>query len=239
MIKYLRNSNGQFLLEISLDQLNKRLTEKMSMDLNSEMISPGIQQEETISELITGSLINHIAVQLNICHLLHLLFVHVHNSALQIFVAHYELRELNKIAIGSSKKPLHRSVYKLIAPFMYSSLASAIASRDIERMKYISPYTSILFMIGSSSDVSSGKLKFASALYCSGDLYNARCLLEYIEQKYDKYFIKTVCSCTEKNERGLERIDYREKCMTGNEEVIKDITSFCKVLAKRNKLYST
>ncbi|XP_060602813.1 uncharacterized protein LOC132755890 [Ruditapes philippinarum] len=220
-IQYLTNSNGQFLLKISLDQLNRRLNEKMT-----ETISPGIQQAEAISEFISGLLINHIAVQLNICHLLHLLLVH-NFGCLPIEFAQYVLTELNKIAIKSSENSLHRSVYKLIAPFMYSSLASAIASRDIDRMKYISPYTSILFMIGSSSDVSSGKLKFASALYCSGDMYNARCLLEHIEQKYDKYSIKTVCSCTEKDERGYEMIGFREKCMTGNEELIKDITSFC------------
>jgi hypothetical protein len=226
LIQSFTNSDGQFLLEFSFDQLNQRLNEKMSIDLNSESISPGIQQAETISEFISGSLINHIAVQLNICHLLHLLVVH-NCCDLHILVARYELTELNKIAIDSSEKSLHRSVYKLIAPFMYSSLASAIASSEIERMKYISPYTSILFMIGSSSDVSSGKLKFASALYCSGDMYNARRLLDHIEQKYDKDTIKTVCSCTKKQERKFERIGYRKKCMTGNEEVIKDIFSFC------------
>ncbi|XP_060602836.1 uncharacterized protein LOC132755910 [Ruditapes philippinarum] len=224
MLQYFTNSNGQFLLEISLDQLNKRLNEKMSMDLNSKMISPGIQQTETVSKIISGSLISHIAVQLNICHLLHLQLVH--NS---VQVAQNQLTKLNKIAINSSEKSLHRSVYKLIAPLMYSSLASAIASNEIERMEYISSFTSILFVIGSSSDVSSGKLKFASALYCSGDMYNARCLLEHIEQKYHKNFknIKTVCSCSEKDEIKFEMTGFRAKCLTGNEELIKDITSFC------------
>jgi hypothetical protein len=82
-------------------------------------------------------------------------------------------------------------------------------------------------MIGLPSDVSSGKLKFASALYCSGDMYNARCLLEHIEQKYDRSSIKTLCSCSEKGELRREMIGYRDKCMKGNEELIKDITSFC------------
>lgn len=97
---------------------------------------------------------------------------------------------------------------------------------SLRTRKLYTKVTLDMFSEGSNSDVSSGKLKLASALYCSGALVESNNILKQIEQNYDTSIVEIVCKC---NEHKVLRIrdGFAEKADTGNEELIKDITSFC------------
>jgi hypothetical protein len=81
------------------------------------------------------------------------------------------------------------------------------------------------FTLGLISDISSGKLKLASALYCAGDLDTCEIILDALRIQLSQTVVATLCSCF------INRNEYSEDfgiaCNEKNENVIKHNMAFC------------
>ena len=206
----------QFLFNISLDKLKPRLLQKI-LNINNLQDIPS--RHDVFSD-ISGKNLTHIAKQLDICYKLHLKFI----QSAPIQTAHDCLKNFEKVIKRNSS--LQSCAYELISPFFSSSLASAITSAKLDTAKCIPYNASVMFRYGFSSDLTSGKLKYACALYSIMNMNETKNLLEMIDHEYDRWTVKTVCSCHD-DERVNEPIPYSRKANTGNEELIKQIMSFC------------
>ncbi|XP_045171977.2 uncharacterized protein LOC123534011 [Mercenaria mercenaria] len=137
---------------------------------------------------------------------------------------------LVKIYSSSECDTPQKSVCKLLTRQVCSSLGSVMASTDIDASSSISHMALAWFSAGLNSDVSSSRLKLASALYCAGETEKTEYVLGIVEEKFDLDVVTPVCACCD----SLKTIKPRfvSKCKTGNEELIKDIAAFCVVFMR-------
>ncbi|XP_053401707.1 uncharacterized protein LOC123549027 [Mercenaria mercenaria] len=209
-----RSTDGDLLQSISIDHLGLRYIAKMG-------VFPGIILHKTIQshespDKIPVKLLRHIAAQLSISH----------RSLLKCILEGGNEIKQNRSAILTLVKRYEQSAHILLIPFLHSSFASVIASHDLDINKTISSEAMALFSAGLNSDISSGKLKLASALYCSGDMGKTVCILLKTECEYDKKYVEPICKCC-KHPQPYIRPGFFDKSNTGNEDLIKYITSFC------------
>ncbi|XP_045158769.2 uncharacterized protein LOC123524553 [Mercenaria mercenaria] len=124
-----------------------------------------------------------------------------------------------------------KSVCRLLALQFCSSLGSVMASRDSDAGNSVSHLALALFSAGLNSDVSSSRLKFASALYCAGETEKTEYVLSYVGEKFDLHVVTPVCGCNKSYTLTLTQ-GFINKCDTGNEELVKDIAAFCVVFMR-------
>ncbi|XP_045181449.2 uncharacterized protein LOC123540457 [Mercenaria mercenaria] len=216
-------SEGAALLEISIDDLGMRLEEKMNTIL-ARPVYQHYKSPAAVHAQISAKLLKHVARQLAIRHDFYLSKV-MYNEK-QIVHSRLLVCTLAKRYAGNSLSSLEKATYKVVIPLLCSSLASAIASRDIGTNKTISQEAEDWFSAGLNSDVSSGRLKFASALYCAGDFERAELILRNTEDIYDQDSVETVCTCRD-GRVVVYRMEFFNRSNTGNEELVKQITAFC------------
>ncbi|XP_045192149.2 uncharacterized protein LOC123548710 [Mercenaria mercenaria] len=211
------------LQEIPTDDLGMRLQVKMNMDEGFQYYQTPAQIHNKIS---TGLLLNTtIAISMNHDHFLNEI-MHDGNEMVRERLLNFMFsltRMYREVGISS----LEKSALKLLAPLLSSSLGSVIASYDIYTTHSISPEALTWFSVCLNSDVASGRLKLASALYCIGDMERAEFVLRNTEENYDLNSVEPVCGC-HYHPMYYQRQGFKHKCNTGNEEVIiKHIIAFC------------
>lgn len=81
------------------------------------------------------------------------------------------------------------------------------------------------FSLGLNSDVSSGRLKLASALYCAGDLLRCDTILVDVLVQMSQTPVLADCACNIPDQTYPD--GFQEVCYEKNEDVIKYNTSFC------------
>ncbi|XP_053402561.1 uncharacterized protein LOC123548764 [Mercenaria mercenaria] len=212
-------SKGQSLLEIPMDDLGKRLKVKVKMGEAFQYHVTPAQMYATISTL----LLYNITISISRNHTCLLESMHDGNEMMYKRLSDITLT-LTRMYRAMGLNSLEKSSLKLLAPLLSSSLGSVIASHNIYTTHSISPEALGWFSTGLHSDVSSGGLKLASALYCVGDMERAEFVLRNIEEKYDLNTVEPACNDHPSN---YLRQGFMHKCTTGNEELIQHITAFC------------
>ncbi|XP_053401706.1 uncharacterized protein LOC128557716 [Mercenaria mercenaria] len=219
-----RCTDGDLLQSITIDCLGLRYMVKMGI-LPDILLHKTIQHYNSPSR-IHGTLLGVIATLLSIYHVA--LLKNIMEGGNEIEQSRSFVDTLVRRYDGMALSRLEKSAYILLIPFLCSSLASAIASHDLDINKTISSHALALFSAGLNSDLSSGKLKLTSALYCSGDMDRTVCILQNTECEYDKKNVETICKCWKKPVTYIHvRQGFFDKASTGSKELIKYITSFC------------
>ncbi|XP_053402063.1 uncharacterized protein LOC128557791 [Mercenaria mercenaria] len=215
-------SKGRALLEIPIDDFGPRLTVTMNMDETFQYYQTPAQMYAHIS---TSMLLNT-ANTVIFCHMDFLgNMYHDGNAIVHENVSNFMLT-LTKMYKEVGFSSLEKSALKFLAPLRSSSLGSVIASHDIYTTHSISPEALGWFSAGLNSDVASGRLKLASALYCVGDMERAELVLRNTGEKYDLNTVESVCNCYEHPMYYL-RPGFMHKCNTGNEEMVQHTTALC------------
>ncbi|XP_045192237.2 uncharacterized protein LOC123548766 [Mercenaria mercenaria] len=214
-------SKGRALLEIPFDDLGTRLQLKINMGEAFQYHGTPAQMFAEISSLLLYNIISDISRN----HKLLLESMHDGNEMVYKRLSDFTLT-LTRMYRAMGFNSLEKSAVRLLTPLLPSSLGSVIASHDIYTTGSISPEALDWFSVGLNSDVSSGGLKLASALYCVGDMERAEFVLRNTEEKYDLNTTEPVCACYD-HPVNYPRPGFMHKCNTGNEEVIKHITAFC------------
>ncbi|XP_053402822.1 uncharacterized protein LOC128558060 [Mercenaria mercenaria] len=214
-------SEGRALLEISIDDLGPRLMVTMNMDEAFQYYQTPAQMYAHISAV----LLIDTACTVTVCQMDFLRKMsHDGNAIVRENVSNFMLT-LTKMYKEVGFSNLEKYALKLLAPLFSSSLGSVIASHDIYTTRSISPEALSWFSVGLNSDVASGRLKLASALYCVGDMGRAEFVLRSTEEKYDPNSIGPLCKCYD-HPMYLKQ-GFTHKCNTGNEELIQHYTAFC------------
>ncbi|XP_060587003.1 uncharacterized protein LOC132742577 isoform X1 [Ruditapes philippinarum] len=124
---------------------------------------------------------------------------------------------------------------KLLAPLNCTLIGSLLASRNIQNNDRISPEAFAWFESGLNSDVASGKLKFASMIYCTGDMVRSEALLCDIEQQYRVHITEPICGCYD-FQRPWIRKGFGHISKEYDVEAAKSIIAFC-VCFFRSEIY--
>ncbi|XP_053387885.1 uncharacterized protein LOC128551226 [Mercenaria mercenaria] len=215
------------LMDIPIDDLGKRLQEKMTM---LPMYPPGFYYNPTadVSSKAVGILMYDFFF--NVYSRLYSKIIRPVRNEIVPFLLFNTISILVKIYRAVESDTLQKSVCRLLAPHFCSFLGSVMASTDIDACNSISHMALAWFSAGLNSDVSSSRLKFASALYCAGDMKRTENVLGHVEEKYDLDVVAPVCGCSAcYHSLGVVTIKpgFFSKCDTGNEELMKDIVAFC------------
>lgn len=80
-------------------------------------------------------------------------------------------------------------------PQFYSQMGTLKASAELKTEETLSEEVKDLLMKGSTSDMASGKLRYASALYCSGNYEEVCSLLNEVEKRANTDSVALVCGC--------------------------------------------
>ncbi|XP_045182727.2 uncharacterized protein LOC123541362 isoform X2 [Mercenaria mercenaria] len=115
---------------------------------------------------------------------------------------------------------------KFLTAVLSSTLGSLTASCSICSSSSVSSEALKWFDAGLDSDVSSCRLKKASAFFCAGDMNATYLILEDIRKRYDLNVVEPVCRCTllpsHPAREGFKTAAYRH-----NEGAFKHIAAFC------------
>ncbi|XP_060590219.1 uncharacterized protein LOC132745341 [Ruditapes philippinarum] len=119
---------------------------------------------------------------------------------------------------------LAQDSFHLILPFLFTTHGTLLASYSIGENNQVSPETMALLLNGVNSDYTSGRLKLASVLYCTGDMENAEIILRHKEQTYHFFPVLPVCNCWENTPPQTGTAEFMSVC---TKQSIKHNTAFC------------
>ncbi|XP_045160729.2 uncharacterized protein LOC123525650 [Mercenaria mercenaria] len=222
ILQLIIQSEGGALLEIPIDGLGLRVKEKFGMRVKEKLIT---LQNELISLQLLYNTAKHVTlIQKDVL----MPILPCENEMVQQKLSDY-IFTLARIYWDTDVNSLQKTTCRLLTPSLCSSLASVIASNDIYANNTVSPVALALFSAGLSSDVSSGRLKLASALYCTGDIIGTEFVLRNTEHLYDLNIVEPVCACICIGKEKIIRTGFAEKSTNGNEELIRHVTAHCVV----------
>jgi hypothetical protein len=209
---------GQSLLSIQIDDLGNRLYVK-----SGGISHVHLQTSYNISVTVASSNTSAVAtcLMLSSKEVINLLS-RTSASAYQILIDSV-LRLCQVYRVGNT---LERVAVCLYAPFLCSQIGSVIASEDIQHALGLSAKALVWFTLGLNSDISSGKLKQASALYCARDLERCEIILTELRRQLSQTVVVTLCFCIAFRKTVSE--DFKIACYEKNvEDVIKHNMTFC------------
>jgi hypothetical protein len=213
---FLQNDR-QMLLRIDIDDLGNRLQVKLNMAPHRAYY---YQSSLAIHEFyITQEYLN-IARGISTTHMEILEHLHTKN-----------IRTMKHcigkpITFNVNGDRLEKTAFKFMAPFLFTTYGSILASSSICENNQVSPQALVWLSAGLNSDISSSRLKLASVFYCTGDMEKAELILRHTEQQYHSYPVVLICSCWDKLPSALTA-EFKRVCGEQNEDCIKHITAFC------------
>ncbi|XP_053402527.1 uncharacterized protein LOC128545840 [Mercenaria mercenaria] len=126
---------------------------------------------------------------------------------------------------GAGSK-LKRIACKFLAAVFSSTLGSLTASCSISSSSSVSSEALKWFDASLDSDVSSSRLKKASAFFCAGDMNATYLILEDIRKRYDLNMVEPVCRCTLLRSHPA-REGFKTSAHCHNEGAFKHVAAFC------------
>jgi hypothetical protein len=206
----------QSLLAIQIDDLGNRLAVK-SGGISGVYLMP----EYNIAITVGSNIINCLATSLLRSIQDILKKMRENDSVYHLLTLKvYRLCQVN--SVGSRLKQAASSLY---TPFLCSHIGSITASVDIHNSRFILHEALRWFSFGLNSDVSSGRLKLASALYCAGDLGRCETLLSALKWQLSQTTVSSACYCYRHTLYVSDDFEYI--CYEKNEDVIKHHMAFC------------
>ncbi|XP_060571664.1 uncharacterized protein LOC132729845 isoform X2 [Ruditapes philippinarum] len=121
---------------------------------------------------------------------------------------------------------LENAALKLLAPFLFTTYGSILASSSIGENNQVSPQALAWLSAGLNSDITSSRIKLASVFYCTEEMEKADLILRHTEQQYNSYPVIPICRCSEKLP-GAVTAEFMRVCNEQSEDCIKNITAFC------------
>ncbi|XP_060578754.1 uncharacterized protein LOC132735781 [Ruditapes philippinarum] len=216
-ITELIQSDGNGLLRINIDDLGQRLQVKLNMVLHGDYNFPTLL--EIHQHIMTGGYIN-IAAGTSHCH--KLVLNYFNNKSIMTMK-----QSVSKLMIfRNNGKRLQQAAFKLLAPFIFTTYGSVLASSSIGENNQVSPEACVWLSAGLNSDISSSRLKLASVFYSTGDMERAELILRHTEQQYYSYPVLPFCNCC-RAARPAVSAEFMRVCSEQSENCIKHITAFC------------
>lgn len=204
------------LQQISIDDVGNLLQGILTIiDIGSSSYS----KTELYILSISGILLYYTGYNVNRLH--HIVISKVPNTEGTMVCMLLKLSIMHRI--GSK---LEKAAIQLIVPPICSILGSMIASRYLDNKKCYPRFAEKLLSMGQISDVSSGRLKFASVLYCNNDFKHAESILNQTEELYDATLVQPVCCC---HEIRLEEqtLGFLRESSVNNEQAVRHNIAFC------------
>jgi hypothetical protein len=178
-------SKGRALLEITIDDLGRRLQSKfnpVNVMVNS-IVTPAVIAQEISSQAIFG-----ISGTVNVSHL------DILDSLLS--GDHSWINILQIVArLSFQGSDLERVACSLLQPVLFSNFGCVLASSSLQQCEAISPDALTWIHEGLNSDVASGRLKLASVFYAVRDFNNVYDILRRTEEIYDTGLVAAACTC--------------------------------------------
>jgi hypothetical protein len=213
MISDIIQSDGRCLREIRIDGIGYLLQVKLNADY--VMLTPPV-----IHEYISCSLFFSIARSLS-------------GNTIRLLdaICNGRIVNLKQCVLTLANFSVHgHKLEKLASRYVLSFLCSTIGSMVVS--SYIQQNTAIQYnalkwlSLGLNSDVTSGRLKLASVLYCVGLMHIAEFILRQTENRYNCDIDEPVCGCWDYpwSEPSAE---FKRKCYEQNENCIILMTSYC------------
>ncbi|XP_060553558.1 uncharacterized protein LOC132714669 [Ruditapes philippinarum] len=213
---FLQN-DGQMLLRIDIDDLGYRLQVKLNMVPHGAYYyqsSLAIHEFYMTSEYLNTA---HLTSQTHVQILRHL---HTKNiRAMKNCIGKF-------ITFNVNGNRLVQAAFKFLAPFLFTTYGSILASSSIGENNQVSPQALVWLSVGLNSDISSSRLKLASVFYSTGDMEKAELILRHTEQQYYSYPVLPICRCWDKPLPAVTA-EFKRVCGEQSEDCIKHITAFC------------
>ncbi|XP_045160626.2 uncharacterized protein LOC123525558 [Mercenaria mercenaria] len=218
IMHFLINSMGTALLGIEYDELGVRLECKLTgwYDLVN-IIQPVFEAEKNISG---NSSYNRA------------LYVCTFNNERFLSVCSYgtPVQTLLKFILRLTKfresEGYQKIACNLLAPFLCTSLGSALESISFHQYNSISQEALTWMSLGLNSDVSSSRLKLASMFYSNGDNHRNEMILRDIEDNYDLNLVEPICACYLLIRQNIKDT-FNETVADHDEEAMQYTTAFC------------
>jgi tetratricopeptide (TPR) repeat protein len=213
---FLQNDR-QKLLTIDIDDLGHRLQVKLNMVPNGAY---HYQFSLAIHEFYMTQEYLNTAFSVDGIHKLVLKHLHTKN----IRTMKHWIGKLITFNVNGNR--LENDAFKFLAPCVYTTYGSILASSSISENNQVSPEALVWLSAGLNSDISSSRLKLASVFYSTGDMERAELILRHIEQQYYSNPVVPVCECW-CNPSPSVTAEFARVCGEQSEDCIKHITVFC------------
>jgi tetratricopeptide (TPR) repeat protein len=122
---------------------------------------------------------------------------------------------------------LEHAAFTFLAPFIFTTYGSALASESIGLKNQVSPQAMVLLIDGLKSDVLSDRLKLASVFYSTGDIERTELILRHTESQYYSNHLAPICECFLLMPSPSIPSEIHRVCNERNEDCVKNITAFC------------
>jgi tetratricopeptide (TPR) repeat protein len=96
----------------------------------------------------------------------------------------------------------------------------------------MSPQAFVWLSSGLDSDVTSGRLKLASAFYSEGDMARTELILRHTERQYNSYPLVHICHCYWKFHQPLT-VEFEKVCNEQSLDCVKQITADCVIFTQQ------
>jgi hypothetical protein len=102
---------------------------------------------------------------------------------------------VERLMTFNNDNELEHAAFTFLAAFLCSTYGSVLASESIGLKRQVSPQALVWLSNGLESDVSSGRLKFASVFYSAGDIEKTELILRHNESKFYSFPVFSICTC--------------------------------------------
>ncbi|XP_060606815.1 uncharacterized protein LOC132759110 [Ruditapes philippinarum] len=213
----------QCLLTINRDNLGQRLQVKLNLVRQGEY---SFDSSLEMSEHLSAELYVNFARQVSSNH--RVLLKDLHDKDTRTLKQSVE----TLLTYRESGNKLEKNAYKFLAPFLFSTYGSALASADICLNNQISPQAFVWLSSGLDSDVSSGRLKLASAFYSEGDMKRTELILRQTERQYNScplfHICRCCCKCPER-----PTVEFKKVCNEQSLDCVKQMTADCVIFTQQ------
>ncbi|XP_060578810.1 uncharacterized protein LOC132735823 [Ruditapes philippinarum] len=209
-------NDRQRLLSIDIDDFVHRLQVKLNrVPHGVYYFHSSLEIYETVMTWAYISIVTEISVQ-------HQLFLkHLHNKNIRTI----KLSVGKLMAFNDNGNRLEHAAFKLLAPFLFTTYGSILASSSIGENNQVPSQALVWLSAGLNSDISSSRLKLASVFYSTGDMEKAELILRHTEQQYYSNPVLPICNCWYKTSTATA--EFERICNEQSENCIKHITAFC------------
>ncbi|XP_045172785.2 uncharacterized protein LOC123534561 [Mercenaria mercenaria] len=190
-VQQLIYSYGQALLGIEIDELGQRILSSVnSLHRIEKTVAPNGKSKEVIAGSLSRDVFDRHESHLQTLAQLHKL------DFSDVFAITSLLHCISKLTVCNKQaNSLEKLAVRLLVPLLYSTLGSVIASCNTGFDRCVPEGALALFLAGIRSDILSGWLKLASALYCSGEYEKTEIILRIIGGQPEINSAQVICGC--------------------------------------------
>ncbi|XP_060563763.1 uncharacterized protein LOC132723113 [Ruditapes philippinarum] len=212
-------NDRQWLLSIDIDNLGHRLQVKLNRIPHRVYYFPSSLQ---IYEQVLTSTYGSNAFNISMRYML--VLNHLKNENIRT-IKQLVVKLMN---FSNNGNRLEHAAFKLLAPFLFTTYGSILASSSIGENNQMSPEALVWLSAGLNSDTSSSRLKLASVFYSTGDMEKAEQILRHTEQQYYSYPVVPICGCCYcKKPLPTVKAEFLRVCGEQSWDCIKHNTAFC------------